>query len=696
VGPTAPAPEARADQHTPAASRSPLDVTIGTMTPAAVPRRGTVTVSGTVTNRSRSTWTDLNVYLLLSSSPITTVEELTEATVSDAGVEVGARITEPGLYDVVRDLQPGESTEYLLSVPRRALPVDEPGVYWLNVHVLGSNEDGRDAAADGRARTFVPWLPAEEPSTTVSLVMPVKARVTRTRDGRVGNVRQWARLLGDDGRLTRLLELSGTSLDVPLTWVVDPAVVDAASSLAAGNPAFDTGPTDRPTDAGSGAEGSPSPSPAPEDGDTDLSDEQKLRAAGWLEDFIEQTADHAVLTVPFGDLDLASVLRHGSEELYDLATTLSAQTLDEVGIRGTPVIAPPDGRLPNDALEELDTSATLLLDAAAVDSEDTVVRLREGHLVIRGDQVARIGGPAPNGPFDALALRQMVLARAALQALSEGSGQPLVISLPEGWDPGARWRSAAFFAALDQPWLRTVNLPFVTAVADPGAYGGRLDYSRRLLRQELPPANIRAALGLERSGSTLVSLLTRNDTVDEQVSRAAVLATSFHARKQPRSARVRASRTLRSVRSRLERVFVESSSLVTMSSETGNFSVTVVNDLDESVTVGVAAETVSDELTIRSPDLVTLRPGQRASVRLAVASAGTGVHSVQLMPTTEDGRPLGRATTIRVRSSQVGLVIWLIVGTGAVVFLVAITLRVVRRVRERKKTPGPLLQRSGP
>ncbi|MGH3369212.1 MAG: hypothetical protein ACRDPR_04365, partial [Nocardioidaceae bacterium] len=83
------------------------------------------------------------------------------------------------------------------------------------------------------------------------------------------------------------------------------------------------------------------------------------------------------------------------------------------------------------------------------------------------------------------------------------------------------------------------------------------------------------------------------------------------------------------------------------------------------------------------PDLVSLGPGQRASVRLAVRAQGTGVHSVQVIPTTEDGRPLGRSTRIKVRSSQVGLVIWLIIGTGAAVFVVAIALRVSRRIRSR-------------
>ena len=57
---------------------------------------------------------------------------------------------------------------------------------------------------------------------------------------------------------------------------------------------------------------------------------------------------------------------------------------------------------------------------------------------------------------------------------------------------------------------------------------------------------------------------------------------------------------------------------------------------------------------------------------------------------------MGRSTVIRVRSSQVGLVIWLIMGTGAIVFVAAIGSRIRRRIRTRQRTPGPLLKNLEP
>jgi hypothetical protein len=130
-----------------------------------------------------------------------------------------------------------------------------------------------------------------------------------------------------------------------------------------------------------------------------------------------------------------------------------------------------------------------------------------------------------------------------------------------------------------------------------------------------------------------------------------------------------------------------------MSSEDGTFAVTIVNNLDEPVTVGIQAGSVggSSALRIDVPDPVDIGPGQRASMRLKASTHDIGVHSVTLMPTNADGAPLGNLTQFSVRSSQVGLVIWVIMGIGAAILFVTVGIRVTRRIRERRATHGPLL-----
>lgn len=703
--------------------RPPLAVSIETLTPSTVPQRGRVTVTGEITNRSESSWTDLNVYFFASAEPMTTSAELEAATATDSATQVGDRLTGSGLYDEVADLEPGQSTRYRLSIPRTELPFASPGVYWVGVHVLGTSEEGRVEGADGRARTFMASMPGRAPQTTLALVVPVRAPVRRTPEGRLAGMEGWARRTGEDGRLTRLVELVDTA-DERLTLVVDPAVLDAVRSVADGNPGFDLTPTDgsasgRPSgapssDGGASDGGSPDgPSPdsplteSPGAGGTDEGGTEdpgeeltevstEARAAGeWLTGFTGTAADHSLLALPYGDVDVATMLRGEFADALDQADRLGNRVTADLGLDADPVVAPPDGLLPTSTLERIDPETTVLLSERAVDTDATKISVGRGPAAVLASDIARIGGPGPTSPFDALALRQRILAESAVHGLSEDSDRPLVVSTPDLWNPGRDWRSAAFFDGLDVSWIRTVDLAFAAALSTTEEHDDGLAYDANNRRREVPVANVLATQELSAAGSVLAELLTRNDSIDAQVGGAAMLGSSVHARANPDRARAMTRGMSQEVHARLTEVYVEGSPLVTMSSGSGNFQVTVVNGLDEPVTVGIKADTGTEELVIRAPDLVSLGAGQRASVRLAATATDIGVHSVRIIPTTRSGEPLGRTTKIKVRSSQVGLVIWLIMGTGAVVFVVTIAARVLRRIRERKRTFGPRLEGRG-
>lgn len=702
TGPVAAHPRAA-----PVADRAPLAVSIESMTPSSVPRRGEITLTGQIRNRSRSTWTDLNVYLFASSSPMTSPDELEEANATPQNLEVGARVTGEGLYDEVDDLEPGESTEYRLSVPRSELEFGGSGVYWVGVHVLGTSEEGRVDGADGRARTFIPLMSETgEARTTMSVVIPLRSPVRRTAAGQLANVEGWMRRLGDEGRLGRIVDLAGGAFDVPLTWIADPAVLEAAHSLSEGNPSFDLAPT---VEDETGPSGSASPvpesplteSPAPgEAGDGEADPEEELLelseeaevARDWLDAFVARSGEQDVLALPYGDVDVTTLLRGDFGGTFENSYRLSAEAMEQLGVDSEPVVAPFSGLMPEAAVDHLDPELPLLLSERAAATDALTIDLPQGSQALLTSEVARVGGPTPTPPFHALALRQRILAEAAVHGLTHGPDRPLVVSTPELWDPGREWRAAGFFAGLDLPWLRTISLGTARALSEAEEYDTRLAYTRRLRRHELPVANVLATQELGAAGDVLAALLTENDTIDEQVGRSAMLGSSVHARAYAARARARTREISEQVHRRLSQVYVEGSQLVTMSSETGNFAVTLVNGLEEPVTVGIKAETGSDELEIRSPDLVSLGPGQRATVRMPVRSTDIGVHSVRLVPTTEDGRPLGRSTVIKIRSSRVGLVIWLIMGTGAAVFVAAIAMRIVRRVRDRKRTHGPLMK----
>ncbi|MGZ4494254.1 MAG: DUF6049 family protein [Nocardioides sp.] len=681
-----------------AADGGPLKVSIDTLTPSVVPTRGVVRVTGEITNTTQQTWRDLTVYMLTSTTPMTSSDELAAASATDLTTEIGQRLYSQGLYARVGNLGPGQSVPYSLAVKRSALGIGtEPGVYWLGVHVLAQDPNGgRDSVADGRARTFLPLVPPSTKPRDLAVVMPVTAAVRRQRDGRLLGAAAWRRSFGPDGRLDRLVRLSGTTSGNPLTWLLDPAVVDAARSVAKGNTGFSVAPTDGSADPAASAAPSPtggaSPSGAPSAQPTPPVTPATSGATNWLQLLQRQAPDHTVLGLPYGDLDVASVFDARQRAVYTAARRQTSRALKAVNIGSQPVVAPASGLLPASALHRLaPTIPVLMSDRAFPASGDKVLSTASGGRVALTDSAASSSGPSPADRWSALAVRQRILSEAALRTLTPGPPQPVVVRLPQHWNPGPHWAEADFFGGLAVPWLHLVDLPSVTSAKSAPPASGAPVYPRAEARAAVPFANLLATQELIHTGATFASLLTRNDTVDDDLARIGLLGSSTQARAHPDAALERVRNTTGYVRHLMEKVQIEGPQFVTMSSAEGPIQITVVNGLDEEVTVSVRALTRTSDVTIQPTDPITLGPGKRASLRLSAHARGVGVHAVTLVASDAAGEPLGSTTQFTVRTSQVGLVIWAIMAVGGAVLAAAIVLRTVRRIqaaRRRRARPA--------
>ena len=141
----------------PPADAEPLIVHLDSITPAALgDDDDPVEITGTVTNQSAEPWTDVNLYAFRSTTPILDATSLAASAAVDPSASVGDRVVEPGTFDTVDLLQPGQTTAFSLTVPRELLGIVEPGAYWIGVHAIGDSSVPRDAFADGKARTFIP------------------------------------------------------------------------------------------------------------------------------------------------------------------------------------------------------------------------------------------------------------------------------------------------------------------------------------------------------------------------------------------------------------------------------------------------------------------------------------------------------------------------------------------------------------
>ena len=677
----------------PAPDGMALEVTIDRLTPAVVPRRGRVLVTGTVTNVDSETWTAINLYSFIGSAPMTTAAELTAAAATDPLAPVGDRITTVDTFDTVDRLEPGQSAPYSLRVPRSALDDsngvagDRAGVYFFGVHALGQRDAGRDLLADGRARTFLPLVPRGLPGRVrTAVVAPLRHALEYAADGSLDGLAQWAQTLSVGGRLRSLIDFGTEAGSRPLTWLVDPALPDAVRRLAAGNPPRSLAPTVEAEEPGPAEE--PSPSPSGEEsappGDTVQEPPDRVTAAaagaaqGWLDRLQQALAGHEVLALPYGDLDVTAAARH-DPSLYVRARERSGTTLEEWEVASRPAVGPPRGYLDAATIGMLPGDTTVLVTDRMFTDNPPDVADAGGHRLVVASSGAASGGPGPGDRMRAVDVRQRILADAAVRLLTPGRGA-LVVVLPSDWTPTS---TLNFFGGLTQPWLRLTTVAEIAQRRGARIDAADLDYPERQAQLELDAPLLASVEGLVRQGEALQNVLARNDRVAQVVTDQALSTASYAARRAPRAARRELQRSTAWIRDKLRSVQISAPRGVTMSSDSGTFSATVTNGLDQPVTVGVVAEADSG-IRVSRPEPVTVGPNSRTTLLFDARATAAGVHDVTLLVTDADGAPLGPSQRLSIRSAQVSEVIWLILGGGAGLLLIAISVRLLRRIRDAR------------
>jgi hypothetical protein len=670
---------------------TPLSVTMTQLSPSTIPARGVITISGVVRNDSKENWSDINVAPFVSSEPITTRDGLAEAAASAPDAAVGDRLTDPSTQELVGDLEPGQKTTFTVRVRADALPISgAPGDYWLGVHALGTSAEGRDRTADGRARTFMPLVPksvARKRSVPLSVVLPLRDRARRAADGSLNGPTRWVRLTEPEGRLARIADFGSSAGGLPLTWLVDPAVLDALQDFGRGNPPLSLSPetSDEDADGSSGSEDgssnsdrseSPSPSPSPATGPGAPSADQRDRANLVLTTLLSSIRSHPTLALGYADPDVASLARRGPRLLRQ-SEVLSAASMKVHDLTGSPTVAPPEGYFDPDLLSRIPASSVVLLSDHSDLRAQPLSRLSTGQDLLLTDERTVTGGPLPNRPRTPLALRQRILSEAALEVTSSGAApRPIVFGFPSSWNPGAAWRDADFFGGLDVPWLRLAPLPSAPAPA----FDGELAYGRSQLADEIPGSNVAATRSLSRTSTVLAHLLANKSSAPERLTGAALQASAYSAAPALSLAADQVRALDATARGEMDRVQVIGTDFVTLSGGSGSLTVTLVNGLEQPITVGLRARSDSSDVQVQTPDPVSMQAGERTTMRLQVRS-GVGVHEVTLSPVTTEGENAGTPLTFGLRTSQVGRLIWYIIIAGAVLLAVMIVRRIVLRIR---------------
>lgn len=650
-------------------------VQITDIAPVVPSATGVLSISGTILNRSDEPLSALNAYLRMSRVPTTERAEIDQ--LDDPSFRPGFR---PGPFVAVGpSLSPGASAPFRLDVPAAELGLGAAGVYPVGIEVLAGLEDGSRNVV-GAARTVLPWLPAgaEAGTVGVALAVPLTAAVDRAPDGTYLSDELGA-LLAPGGGLAAPLALSaGTSI----TWLVDPALLEAAVDLADGY--------DVRTDATDAA--------------TAVPGEHAEDAAAWLALLSERLGSGFVTLLPYGNPDVVALVRAGMDA--DVATALeeAAEVAGQLDLAGDPLagatttglLYPPGGLVDAATMQVLGEAGVrgmlLASEALAVNGPaPRVAALDAGDRSVTAAAADAALQDVLAAGADPLQTRQLVLAHTALAALADAPGEtpgataPLVIVPPVPLP-------AAAVEALDvlgdgAPWLTSVTIDEALSTPETAA---TVRYPDGAIAAELDQSHLGRVRELQRRSGLLTDLTGDPAAgVDRDLARLRTESAAWRGDLELAGSLVSAREA--ALDSTLARVRIVTTGTVTLSSDSGRFPLTIANDLDVPVTVRLAlAPYVPARLQTSTPDAVEVAPGAKMTVDVSAQATANGTYLVDARLQTPAGEPFGASTTIELRATEYDTVAWIVMGAAGGLLVVGSGLRLVRRVRGRDGRPAGL------
>jgi hypothetical protein len=427
----------------------------------------------------------------------------------------------------------------------------------------------------------------------------------------------------------------------------------------------------------------------------------------WLRDLLDLADDVPVWATGYAQPDLAALPTRGSRDLA--AEPLSVASADrlraasnratDAALRSLSLTARrvwwPPGEL---ADEEALTRAAAQADASVVTStllpewtssspSTLSVATDDGESPLVVDHEAYLdGGPGPGDRNSALQVRQRIAAETALQSMSltaqgRRSGSATVV-LGRSWNPGTHWADAAFAQAFDTSWTRLTTTEEQLSERA-GTYEASAIAPKRAAAP-LPSTITRQAGALDRRSRVLGELLRGTAATDAATlfyDEVTTTAVSQQWRTKLRGAERFVHDSMQALATNLGSVSVEIPAYVTLSSDSGSFGVTINNQIDQAITVGVVFHSASGQLDLPEVKPITIGAGESRTVLVDASVPDLALDRMEARLVTTEDSVFGRSTTFTLRTSPLGVAIWIALGAGAGFVLLVVARRSWRQRR---------------
>ncbi len=651
-----------------AAEEPDLDVRITGLSPSSLEDGDRITMTGTVTNRDKHDWADAQAYLVIPATPFTTRKQVDDA-IDTGGAYTGERVVDLRSIDEIGDLRPGDTTPFEVSVPYKRLGITgAAGVYPVGVQILGTDVDGtRTTTAIGRATTFLPLVSDKRPERiSAGLVWPFVMPDHRKPDGDYADPQALVALVSTGGRLRNQLDLASATRPNASTVIIDPALLVGLDDVSRGRHLPDK---------------------------ITISTGEREAAKKFLDDLIGLARRDACWVLDFDRPDLLGITQSSyAGQLGEVIERATAATLARFQLTGRGLSWPTGSGV----------TAALLSAVRGAGEQPALVpstalpgwERRDGSLV----QYTARSGPMPLLVNDALdtgvpgqtttaTLRQRMLSEAALASLQSGvdpdSRADAVAIIDPAWDPGDLGRQAPLDDVFDAPYVAGLSLEDLMN-RRLAAYKGAAQ--RTAKAKPISEMQIAAAARAATTSDLIGRITPESGDVEADHARdiAQVLGIRWRDLRSEGLAAARAAANR--AEKDLDRVTVEGPNAVTLSSSKGSFPVTISNDTDHPVRVGVQIESSNPSLGVPDSDAVEVGAGERHTLTVAIDMSRQSSATLTARMVTPDGEAFGTAAVFNVRSSRVGAALWVAISLAAAFVVVALA----RRFRGRPKRDARL------
>ncbi len=644
-----------------------VQIRVEGVAPAVPQPAGDLRISGTVRNTGDTTVTTMQVALRVSPTPMRGRYEI-DSIAAGTDERTGNTLFDT-LTTISPELAPGAEAAFTLSVPTADLGLGVNGVYVAYVDGIGIVDGAETVLA--KAPVLLPWTPDPDAITPTGLVMlwPITAAVPQAA-GDVMSSDSLAVAMAPGGDLDRRVA-AATGSPVPLSWLVDPAVAEAARTMSTGYSV-----------AGSTA---------------DVTD-GSAAAAAWSAALTAASSARGQRTslLPFGQVDAAALARAGMPGGIESAARISTVAKAAGGSRFDLVIAAsPSGTSTAAAAGALVGAGVpvavvsdrfvppvpgLTYTPTGLSSVSTPVG--ELPLVVTD---AVLAASLPQTGADAAALvtsRQRLLAETAMISLEAPAIPRTVALLPSRlFNYPVDWTRRLLAEFSRAPWLQVQ--PLGTLLAQASTADVRQPWRDAGRKVELPQPYVQQLPALQRRADKVAAIRVEPGSVAGDFRAALLRAASSQWRPDMTAAQDLVDTIDGQLDAAEAGVRIVSAGQITLSGDTGQLPLTIANDLDADVEVRIALQaTPSIRLAYTEPDPQVVPAGRRVSIEVPVTLYGTGRLPVEVSIRTPDGQPFGSPQQITLTSTAAATIAAAVAIVGAAALVLLIVTRIIRGTRK--------------